>query len=143
VTTEAFTIDKFRQLLEKRYANMATELIEAGRVNDYLCALDESPHDDPKRPVPPLFLITLGRQRRPHLAQPGSTTGGVNASDAFEFYQPVYIGDVISVIPTIQHVESRHGRSGELLIATVVLEYRNQHGTTVARRTNTLIRKSI
>lgn len=137
---EPFTVDIFRQLLEKRHAETTVELIEAGRVRDYLGALDE-PTRDPELPVPPLFLITLGRHRRPHLAQKGTASGGVNASDKFEFFAPVYIGDTITVSSEVKGIENKRGRSGELFIATVVTQYRNQHARLVAQRTNALIRR--
>ena len=70
--------------LAERFGAVFVQTIEAGRVRDYLCALDE-PAPGPGDPVPPLFLLTLGRQRRPHLEQNTGGTCGVNAGDSFEF----------------------------------------------------------
>src|SRR5262245_46858060 len=84
-----------------------TELIELGRVNDYLQALDQ-PTITANDPVPPLFLLTLARRRRP---QPSG--GGVNMGNEFEFKIPLRIGDAITSSAKAKDFQSRHGKRGK------------------------------
>lgn len=134
LTAESFAAD-----LEARFAGPFVERIEAGRLRDYLMALDGPPlalND----PVPPLFLLTLARQRRPHLAHNSARTGGVNAGDSFTFHAAAFVGDTITITCKVLGVEEKQGRNGRIFRATVEYLYHNQHGIELARRLNTLIR---
>jgi acyl dehydratase len=115
-----------------RYGLARTEPVESGRVRDYLLALDE-PADPaavaPGRPVPPLFLLTLGRTRRPM----PSSGGAVNAGDVYEFFAPVHVGDSITVERRVVGVEERQGRNGRVFLIHAEATYTNQQGRLVGR----------
>jgi hypothetical protein len=74
-------IEEIRADHARRYPAPRHEAVEAGRVRDYLLALNEPAEHFPSDPVPNLFLLTLGRTRRP---QPSRGTS-VNAGDEYEF----------------------------------------------------------
>lgn len=121
-----------------RYARPVEETVEAGRVRDYLMALDRDPPADERAPVPPLFLLTLGRMRRPHLGRlPG---GAVNAGDEFTFAGDVFVGDRITVETDIVGVEPRPSGSRAMYLISMRRRYRNQHGELVATRVNRILR---
>lgn len=129
--------ERFFKEQMKRHGGPKTETVEAGRVRDYLMAT-EAGHLDPSRPVPPLFLLTLGRSRRPHLDRlPGGT---VNANDEFEFFGEVFVGDEITVETTMRSIEKKTGSKGHLYLITAEKLYRKASGELVARRTNSILR---
>jgi hypothetical protein len=111
-----------------RYRVPVHEPVEAGRLRDYLLALDEPPDFSPGRPVPPLFILTLGRTRRPQPAR-GSA---VNAGEEYEFRAPVHLGDTITVARRIVDVEQKQGKVGRMYLARAESTYTNQHGELVA-----------
>lgn len=117
-----------------RYGEPRTEVVEAGRVRDYLLALNE-PVSTVEAPVPPLFLLTIGRTRRP---QP-SRGSAVNAGDEYEFYAPVHVGDRITVQRHVLGIDEKEGKQGKMYLTRAEATYVNQHGTLVARaKLNTL-----
>jgi hypothetical protein len=123
-------VEEIRADYIARYGTPRTEVVEAGRVRDYLLALDE-PADlvQPGAPVPPLFLLTLGRTRRPQPAR-GSA---VNAGDEFEFFAPVYMGDRITIERQVLGVDEKQGKQGKMYLTRAEAKYVNQDGTLVGR----------
>jgi hypothetical protein len=127
--------DEIRADYVARYGTPKTELIEAGRVRDYFLALNEPADLAPGAPVPALFLLTLGRTRRPQPAR-GSA---VNAGDEFEFSAPVHVGDSITVARRVLGIDEKEGKQGKMYLTRAEATYTNQHGTVVARaKQNTL-----
>jgi hypothetical protein len=119
---------RVRQELAARHPAPRSEPIEWGRVRDFLAALDEPVELAPGAPVPPLFLLTLGRTRRP---QP-SKGGAVKVGDEFEFLAPVHIGDTITVGAELGDVAEKTGQRGTMYLVTTEWTYRNQRGELVA-----------
>jgi hypothetical protein len=127
---------RLRQEYEARFPAPRVETIELGRVRDYLLALDEPADIGPGDAVPPLFLLTLGRTRRP---QP-SKGGAVKAGDAYEFIAPVRVGERITIEFRLKDIEEKQGRMGQMFLLTQEWTYRNESGATVARATTTSLR---
>lgn len=121
-------IEQIRSDYQARYAVPVAERIESGRVRDFLLAMDEPADLDSGAPVPPLFLLTLGRTRRPQPARGGA----VNAGDEFEFLAPVCIGDVITTSRRILRIEEKHGARGRMYLTMAEATYVNQCGEKVA-----------
>lgn len=119
-----------------RYGTPRTELVEAGRVRDYLLALNEPADLHPDAPVPALFVLTLGRTRRPQPAR-GSV---VNAGDDYEFFAPVLIGDRITIERRVLEVTEKQGKQGTMYLTRAEATYVNQNGTLVARAQLSLLR---
>jgi N-terminal half of MaoC dehydratase len=127
--------EEIRLEYELRYGAPRYELIEAGRVRDYLLAMDEIADILPDVPVPALFLVTLARTRRP---QP-SKGSAVNAGDEYQFLRPVFIGDTIEVSRKVLAVEEKHGKAGLMYLTKAEVTYRNQREEIVAiAKSNTL-----
>ncbi|APO70692.1 MaoC-like dehydratase domain-containing protein (plasmid) [Rhizobium gallicum] len=123
--------------LERRFGRPFVEKVEAGRVADFLGALEE-PAADPTAPVPPLFLLSFARARRPQ--EVASSFGGVNAGDRFDFFVPVFIGDTITTLCEIGPIQPKTSAEREMLLIEILFTFTNQHGTVVARRTNKILR---
>lgn len=124
----ASTVRELREDYATRYVMSSEEVIEAGRVRDYLMAMDEAAELDEAAPVPPLFLLTLGRTRRP---QP-SRGSAVNAGDEIVFHLPVNVGDRVTVRRELRDVEHKQGRHGDMFLLTSEITYTNQDGELVA-----------
>ena len=125
-------IAEIRRTFETRYGTPRRELIEAGRVRDYLLAMNEPADFRPDDPVPPLFLLTLGRMRRP---QP-SRGSSVKAGDEYEFLAPVFVGDLVTISRQILSVEQKQGKAGPMYLTTDEIRFVNQDGILVARAIN-------
>jgi hypothetical protein len=121
-------IEEIRSDYLTRYGTPVEERIEWGRVRDFLLAMDEPANLDPRATVPPLFLLTLGRTRRP---QPSRGTA-VNAGDEFEFLGPVRIGDLITTRRRVVTVEEKQGSRGRMYLTRAEATYVNQRGEKVA-----------
>jgi len=123
--------DAIRERLWREYSERfpapRTEAIELGRVRDYLLALDEPADLAPGDVVPPLFLLTLGRTRRPQPAK-GSA---VKAGDEYEFRAPVRVGDDITVSYRVSDIVEKKGRMGVMFLISAEWTYTNQRGETV------------
>lgn len=122
-------IAQIREDYMSRYGEPRHELVELGRVRDYLRALDESADIGPGDVVPALFVMTLGRTRRP---QP-SKGSAVNAGDDYRFFEPLRVGDTVTIERTVLSVEEKQGRHGRMFLARAEAVYTNQHGQCVAR----------
>jgi hypothetical protein len=127
---------KLRREYEARFPAPRVEAIELGRVRDYLLAMDEPAEIGPGDIVPPLFLLTLGRTRRPQPAKGGA----VKAGDAYEFLAPVHVGERITVGCRVADIEEKQGKMGLMFLITTEWSYRNESGATVARATTTSLR---
>ena len=129
-------IEEIRADYVARYGTPRTEVVEAGRVRDYLLALNEPADLAPGTPVPALFVLTLGRTRRPQPAR-GSV---VNAGDDYEFFAPVFIGDRITIERRVLGITEKQGKQGTMYLTRAEATYVNQKSTLVARAQLSLLR---
>ncbi|MGE0387116.1 MAG: MaoC family dehydratase N-terminal domain-containing protein [Gammaproteobacteria bacterium] len=120
-------LERLRAEMHARYDVTRTEPIELGRVRDYLLAMDEPAEVGPGEIVPPLFLLTLGRTRRP---QP-SAGSAVKAGDEYEFHAPVRVGDTLTVEQRLADIQVKQGRRGTMYLIVSEATFRNQHGEVV------------
>ena len=121
--------------------------VEKGAIRKFVEAIDD---DDPiyrdekaaqaagfKTIVaPPTFLCTFRAHELPDLKM---TFGRVrlNGGNAYEYHQPVYAGDTITVTAKYAEVTERTGRTGSMVFVFTDLTFTNQHGEVVATGRNT------
>ena len=127
---------ELREAYEARFGPPRTELIEAGRVRDYLLAMDEPLDRADDDPIPPLFLLTLARTRRP---QPSRGTS-VNAGDDYQFRLPVRVGDRITVTRQVTEVAEKQGKRGPMYLIRSESTFTNQSGELVAVSRQSILR---
>ena len=120
-------LDELRVEMAARYSGTRIEPVELGRVKDYLLALDEPANIGEGDTVPPLFLLTFGRTRRPQPAK-GSA---VKAGDEYEFRAPVRVGDTLGVTTSLVDIEVKEGKRGRMYLVVAQMTFVNQHGETV------------
>jgi hypothetical protein len=128
--------ERIETIHAERYGHLLPETVEAGRVRDYLAALDEPADLAPGAPVPLLFLLSFGRTRRPG----GNKGGAVNAGDEYRFFAPVHVGDIIITSARLADIEERQGKRGPIYLATTEIEYRNQRSELVGTRRTGVLR---
>lgn len=120
--------DEIRLEYQSLYGKPRHEIVELGRVKDYLLSLDEPAHIRAGDVVPALFVLTLGRTRRPQPSK-GSL---VNAGDDYEFFAPVRVGDTITIARTVLGVDEKQGKNGRMFLLRAEVSYTNQRGDRVA-----------
>ena len=103
--------------------------------------------------MPPLFLpqIHLGVIDLTQLRADGTAGGGngnlsfpdaprrMAAGEDHTFLAPVYGGDVVTQVRTIDSIVQKQGRSGAFVLVTWATTYTNQDGQLVARSTSSMI----
>lgn len=119
-----------REEMSARYNVTRTEAVELGRVRDYLLAMDEPADLKQGDPVPPLFLLTLARTRRP---QPSKGTA-VKAGDAYEFVAPVLVGDTLTIEQRLIDIQVKQGKNGPMYLVIYGGAFTNQRGEKVAEQ---------
>jgi len=126
-----------------RHAEFAPECyeIEKGMVRKFAEAI-EDPNPRWQEVVPPTFLAALVPKALMHqvFTAKSSLTRVLNGGSELEYYQPVKIGDVISVTGRLTGLRQREGRDGAVLFMVVEMTYENQRGELVARVRNNFIR---
>jgi len=120
--------DEIGREYHARYGEPRHEAVELGRVKDYLLAMDEPADIRAGDVVPALFVLTLGRTRRPQPSK-GSL---VNAGDDYEFFVPVRVGDSITIARTVLGVDEKQGKNGRMFLLRAEVSYTNQRGERVA-----------
>jgi hypothetical protein len=122
------TLEAMREELAKRYAKETVEPVELGRVRDYLLAMDEPADIEHGSVVPPLFLLSFGRTRRPQPAKGAA----VKVGDEYAFLAPVHVGDTLTITSRLAGIEVKQGKRGTMYLATAEWSFRNQQGQQVA-----------
>jgi acyl dehydratase len=86
--------------------------------------------------APPTFLCTFRAQELPDLKiQFGRVR--LNGGNEYEYYQPIYAGDTITLTAKYADVSERSGRTGNMVFVITELTFKNQHGEVVAKGRNT------
>ena len=114
--------------------------VEAGHVRRFCQAIGDS---DPRwqKEAPPTFVVALGSEtpQLPEALEYGQ--GWLNGGDAFEYLEPVRVGDTITSRTTLVDVYEKKGSSGGLLFLITETDYVNQHGRVAVRNRGTRIRR--
>jgi len=132
---------KFKQYLENNLKSGMTK-VEQGAVLRFINALwnlnlnnlEEFTcieHKNRKFVVPPLFLITFDRERRPTLDDRYGK-GAVNLGNAFEFYQDLFVDDLIIYEKKISKFEEKKSSLGDAAIYTIETPFWNHKKQKVA-----------
>ncbi len=137
--TSAIT-DEIKNLLNVEFGPEVYD-IEKGMVSKFAAAIDD-PNPLWQKIAPPTFPTALELN---NLFQAVWTvkcplSRFLNGGNELEYYQPIKIGDTISVTGKLADVRERQGRTGGMLFMNMELTYKNQKGEVVVRGRNTIIR---
>jgi acyl dehydratase len=96
-------------------------------------------------PVPPGLITSMqmeGDSPSLHMHEQSHLNGAVDGGGEWEFYHPVYLGDVIAVTRKLVNIKERQGKLGATIINTFEVTYRNQRSVVVAKGVWTTFRYS-
>jgi acyl dehydratase len=86
--------------------------------------------------APPTFLCTFRAQELPDLKMQFGRVR-LNGGNEYEYYQPIYAGDTITITANYAAVTERTGRTGNMVFVITELTFKNQRGEVVAKGRNT------
>ena len=92
--------------------------------------------------TPPTFLacLRLDELLDQQMAAECSLTRFLDGGKELEYFQPITVGDIISVSGKVVDLEEREGKRGKMLFIVSELIYKNQRGEIVAKARNILVR---
>jgi acyl dehydratase len=147
-TVTSVITDEMKAAIGKK-GKPVTHLIEKGAVRRFAQAIgDPNPlwNDEAKARktryggmvVPPTFFCSLaGDPAAMRINLP--YTRRLNGGDEWEYFQPVHVGDRITVVSELADLYERKGSLGNMLFVITKQTYTNQFGEKVAIHKNTLI----
>ena len=115
--------------------------VEKWWVKKFVEAIDD-PNPLWKKVTPPTFPTALILEELDSAIRNlnGSFSRGLNGGNELEYFQPIRIGDTISVTGKIVNLREREGKLGRMLIIISELSYTNQKGELVAKCRNSSIK---
>ena len=128
--TQVVTLEELKTRIGIPWAPFIYQM-EPGLVARYLSAVGDVELEEPGN-VPPGLLPTLGFEQviSTMLEMKGIVLHG---STELECFQPVAVGDTISVGVTIASIRERRSENRDMAFITLEKIYTNQHGNQVAR----------
>ena len=114
--------------------------VDRGMVQQFVQAIgDPNPRWRNEECAPPTFIVSLGlEQIEQELAIVPSVTL-LHGSTELECYQPVVLGDTLTVTAKITDIRERQGKMGKTAFVTFELTYKNQRQELIARCRQMLI----
>jgi hypothetical protein len=140
LSEEPVISDELRSLLNVEFGPEVYE-IEKGMVRRFAEAIEDpnplwhevAPPTFPAALVPTELLHKLFTVRCP-------LTRYLNGASELEYYQPINVGDVVSVTARLDKLRKMEGKEGTTLFMIMEVTYQNQRGGVVARGRYTYIR---
>ncbi|MFC1980731.1 MaoC family dehydratase N-terminal domain-containing protein [Chloroflexota bacterium] len=132
--------DELRNLLDVEFGPEVHE-VEKGMVKKFAEAIDDS---NPlwQKIVPPTFFAVLKLEELYQKVRTAECPLSrlLNGGSDLEYYQPIAVGDVVSVTGKVTGMRERVGKSGKMIFMILEMTYKNQSGEEVARLRQNLIR---
>ena len=140
MSEEPIISDELQSLLNVEFGPEVYE-IEKGMVRKFAEAIEDQ---NPlwQQVAPPTFPAALVPTKLLHKMTTAKCplTRFLNGSSELEYYQPIKVGDTISVTARLDRLRKMEGKEGRTLFMIVEITYKNQKGEVVARGRNTYIR---
>lgn len=140
MSEEPVISDELEGLLNVEFGPEVYE-IEKGMVGKFAEAIGD-PNPLWRQVTPPTFPATLVPTELLHkmTAAKCPLTRFLNGSNELEYYQPIKVGDTISVTARLDKLRKMEGKEGTTLFMIMDVVYTNQNGEVVAKGRNTYIR---
>ena len=132
--------DELKNLLNVEFGPEVQD-IEKGMVKKFADAIDD-PNPLWRKIAPPTFPAALRLEELSQriLMAECPLSRHLNGGNELEYYQPINIGDALSVTGKLVSLRERAGKMGKLLFMVVELTYRNQRGEEVVKVRHNYIR---
>ena len=140
MSEETVISEELESLLNVEFGPEVYE-IEKGMVGKFAEAIDD-PNPLWRQVAPPTFPAALipGELLHRLLEARCPLTRYLNGANELEYYQPIKVGDVISVTASLSKLRQLEGKEGRTLFMIMDITYKNQRGEVVAKGRNTYIR---
>ena len=140
MSEEPIISDELESLLNVEFGPEVYE-IEKGMVRKFAEAIDD-PNPLWREIAPPTFPAALIPSELLHkmVTAKCPLTRFLNGGNELEYYQPIRVGDVISVTARLDKLRKMEGKEGKTLFMIMEITYKNQRGEVVARGRSTYIR---
>ncbi len=140
MSEEPIISDELEGLLNVAFGPEVYE-VEKGMVRKFAEAIDD-PNPLWHEAAPPTFPAALVPTELLHkmVTAKCPLTRFLNGANELEYYQPIRVGDVISVMARLEKLRKMEGKEGATLFMIVDITYQNQRGEVVAKGRNTFIR---
>ena len=83
--------------------------------------------------APPTFVVTLGLEQMGQVLASAPSVTVLHGSTELECYQPIMVGDTITVTAKIADIRERQGKMGRTAFLTFDFTYKNQSQELVAK----------
>jgi hydroxyacyl-ACP dehydratase HTD2-like protein with hotdog domain len=115
--------------------------IEEGMVKKFVEAIDD-PNPKWKNITPPTFAAALVPNGLLHriLNAKGPLQRLLNGASELEYFQPIKVGDIISVKGCLTRLRQTSGKEGTSLFIITEVTYTNQRGEVVVKGRNTYVK---
>ena len=140
MSEEPVISDELQNLLNVEFGPEVYE-IEKGMVRRFAEAIDD-PNPLWREMAPPTFPAALIPSELLHKVVTAKCplTRFLNGGNELEYYQPIKVGDVISVTARLDKLRKMESKEGRTLFMIMEITYQNQRGDVVARGRSTFIR---
>jgi acyl dehydratase len=147
-TNESVITDELRSFIGLE-SNLVTYDIERHAIDRFACAIgDPNPlYSDQNAArdssyggliAPPTFFRSLLAGKLPK-SFPEPFAHVLDGGSKYRYYEPVRVGDQITVVRKLIEIFEKHGRMGTMLFKISETAYTNQHGQVVATQATTTI----
>jgi len=132
--------EELKNLLDVEFGPEVHE-VEKGMVKKFAEAIDDA-NPSWQKIVPPTFLAALRLEEFYHKVRTAECplSRVLNGGSELEYYQPITIGDVVSITGKLASLRERAGKTGKLIFMILEMTYKNRSGEEVARLRQNLIR---
>ena len=114
--------------------------VERGMVQRFVQAIgDPNPRWQNEEWAPQTFTLSLGLAQLVQELAIDPRVTVLHGSTEFECYQPVVVGDTLTVTAKITDIRQRQGKMGKTAFVTFELTYKNQRQELIARCRQMLI----
>ena len=132
--------DELKNLLNVEFGPEVYE-IEKGMVKKFAEAIDD-PNPLWQKMAPPTFAASLRLEElyEKIVTIECSLSRTLNGGSELEYFQPIFIGDVISVTGKLISLRGREGKMGKMLFMIMETTYKNQRGEVAVKVRQNAIR---
>ena len=132
--------DELKRLMEKEFGPKVYD-IEKWWLRKFAEAIDD-PNPRWKEITPPTFptAMILSELDNAIIESQSPLTRALNGGNDLEYFQPIRLGDTITVTGRVIDLREREGRMGRMLTILSEVTYTNQRGEVAAKCRNTQIR---
>lgn len=106
--------------------------IERGMIRRFVQAVDD-PNPLWRDIAPPTFIVTVGLDQIGQVLPLAPSATVLHGSTELECYQPIRVGDTVTVTTKIADIRERRGKMGRTAFVTFDFIYKNQRQELVAK----------